>query len=337
LERRWLDEELEELGEGPCTDDEWNEHGDPEYTITDASDWREVAAVILAERTKARRARKMGSAGSSEPTRPEPNLRESLAFDEQAWNAYRRRVFAPFAGRAQKVRAMLGLTGPIPPESVAELLLDAVERQHVTGEALRLEVPEVMGEEIGVQEVATVYRGETEEHPQRQPLGYLAGLASIVGGATGQRQVDAVIYLLSDVVIYWLPVRAVASESPVAGRPPIVLEIEWPFIEPSFVAKFYTLARGHLFRLKGDATEADRMAVGKRFQAAELVHFIDLRRHFNEPWSAIHDEWNDAYPTKAYKTIASMRRSYEEAKRHLPEVKWNSLTPWSPQVKGRQQ
>ena len=345
-EREWLDEELAGLDEPASTDADWRNFGDG---INGRSDATYVAEMIHETRDGARSSRRVRCAEPADPpveltADPPVELTadppaETTAFDSEAWDAYRRRLFEEHVGvNARFARAMFGLAGPLPPEDLPELLSKAREQERHRGDLMRLEVPVIQDGRVQVAEEWTVYRGhEADKRGEQevpQPLGFLAGRAADLASRTGTHQVDAVLYLLSDIVVYWPPVYATVERRP---RFSIVMHVEWPFIAPDSVAELYTRMQGSLYGLRDDATAAERLAVGKRVWSAELVHFAGERRERRDPpetWASIHAAWAAAYPDKAYKTPLSLRRSYLEADKRFPDMSL-APAPWRPKGRGK--
>ena len=325
-EREWLNEALAERGEAPASDADWRNFGDG---INGRSDAGDQAKTIHETRDGARTTRRLQRAEPAESPVDVP------PFDYAAWDAYRRRLFAGEAGiGARFTRGLFGLPGPLQPEEVADFLRMAKKQERQRGDEMTLEVPVIVGDRVEVEEW-TVYRGhEADEMGDRelpQPLGFLAGRAETLAGRTGTRQADAVLYLLSEVVVYWPPAHATVEWSP---RFAVVVRVEWPFFAPNDVAELYTRARGSLYGLRSDATAAERRAVGMRVWSAELVHFAGERRAQGETWANVHAAWTATYPDRPFTTHLSLRRTFIEANKRFPDMAL-STAPWRPKVRGK--
>ncbi|OPZ43230.1 MAG: hypothetical protein BWY94_01924 [Actinobacteria bacterium ADurb.BinA094] len=326
-EREWLDEALAGCGERPATDDDWHNFGDG---IAGESDAEIYARVIHETRQGARGQRRVRKSEPKASATDGPNDESS---DGEAWDAYRRRLFVEEAGTAAcYVRGLFGLRGPVEPEELPALLARAREVERREGDELRLEVPAVQGDRIVIAEEWTVFAGSAaDEHGWRwalQPLGELAFSAAGMAKRLGVGQADAVLFLLCDLVPYWPPARAFVERGP---RFAVVVRIEWPFEDPQTVADLFTRVRGSLYGLPADADVEDRRTVGRRVMSAELVHFAAERRERGQTWKQVHAAWERTYPDKHFETELSLRRTYLEADKRLPDM-IVAPAPWRPRV-----
>jgi hypothetical protein len=325
-ERKWLNEALAHRSLRPATDRDWEDFG---YEIVDKSDAEYFAELIAdsraSTRPSARRGQRPKGAEAAE---------EQAAVDPTSWEAYRRRLFAPFAFEVQWTRGRLGIRHPLPTAEVAPWLRREKDCERQEGDSMLLAVPVLTGSAVEVEEW-TVYRGyemhgRTESEPA-QPLFELARYSKRIADRTGVDSAEAVFYLLSDELPNWSVARATVEWRP---RFAIVVRVEWPFIDPKLVADLFTRARGRLYR-PGAASVEERRLAGRKAWSMELVHFVSERRHAGVAWEQICQEWNRAYPSKKHDNWRGLRRSFDNAMTYAAEMSLvDSLrAPWRPRMK----
>jgi hypothetical protein len=303
-EREWLNEALAALGQPPSSDSAWKYCRDQIQGESDAAYWAEMIEAFTNRPSPAPR--------TGRRKRPDDG-NECTASDPKSWDAYRRRLFAPFTFEVRWTRARLNLREKIlAPEQVAPYLREQRERELQQGDVLRLWVPVVEGDDYTIEEWK-VYRGYKKlgrvDTEPTQPLAELAHFAQRVATRTGVHPADAVLYLLADDVVYWPSASASVEWRP---RFAIVVRLEWPFANPKVVSDLFTRLRGSLY-LQPSASDEECRVAGTRAWSMELLQFVSERHEAGVPWKKIHEDWNHAYPDKPFKTWASLRRSYEEA------------------------